>query len=182
MAKRVAVAGKPIRHPPFRVSLTGRADYTLRERILKGLFPPGTALSRRRLAAGLGGSFLPVSDAMLRLEPDGPLESRSPAGTRVRVPTAGEIRGRYVAREALEAESAKLCCRRATFQQRLELRRLGEHLDTLYPHLAASRDSEFVYVVHRQHMSLQQIAGCASCPAGSLALPAAASVMGNQPG
>ena len=153
------------RRPRSNVSLTDQAYYTLRERILRGSLPPGTALSRRKLATELGVSFLPISDAILRLERDGLLESRSRAGTRVRVPTADEIRGRYVVREALEAESAKLCCRRATFQQRLELRRIGKQLDTLYAHLTDSPDLDFLYVVHQQHMSLHlQIAECTRCP------------------
>jgi len=165
MAQTASAARKARRRPRSGVSLTDQAYYTLRERILRGSLPPGTAVSRRKVAEELGVSFLPISDAILRLERDGLLESRSRAGTRVRVPTADEIRGRYVVREALEGESAKLCCQRATFQQRLELRRMGEQLDTLYAHLTDSPDPDFLYVVHQQHMTLhQQIAECARCP------------------
>jgi DNA-binding GntR family transcriptional regulator len=46
-------------------------------------------------------------------------------GTRVRTPTPEEVRGRYFVREALEAQSARLCCERATFQERIELRRMA---------------------------------------------------------
>ena len=41
-------------------------------------------------------------------------------------------RGLAAVREALESQSARLCCQRATLQQRLELVRLAEHLDTLF--------------------------------------------------
>jgi DNA-binding GntR family transcriptional regulator len=165
LAHSASPASKPKARPRPEISLTDKAYYTLRERILRGLLPPGTALSRRKLAEELGVSFLPVSDAILRLERDGLLESRSRAGTRVRVPTADEIRGRYVVREALESESAKLCCQCATFQERLELRRMGEQLDTLYTHLTDSPDPDLLYVVHQQHMSLHlQIAEYARCP------------------
>ena len=53
-------------------------------------------------------SFLPISEALQRLEHDGLVESRPRAGNRVRVPTAGEILERYQLREALETQSARL--------------------------------------------------------------------------
>ena len=45
-------------------SLTEQAYYTIRDLILRGKLPLGSALSRRRLAAGLGMSLLPVSEAI----------------------------------------------------------------------------------------------------------------------
>jgi DNA-binding GntR family transcriptional regulator len=148
------------------VSLTDRAYYTVRERILRGSLPPGTALSRRKLAEELGVSFLPISEALQRLERDGLLESRPRAGTRVRIPTPGEVRGRYVVREALEAQSARLCCERAVFQERLELRRMAEQLDTLDARASDGQsDADFLYVIHQHHADLHlQIAECARCP------------------
>ena len=47
-------------------------------------------------------SFLPVTEALLRLEFEGLLESRPRAGTRVRVPTPADVEGNYVVRQALE--------------------------------------------------------------------------------
>jgi len=147
------------------ITLTDRAYYTVRERILRGILSPGTALSRRKLAEELGVSFLPISEALQRLERDGLLESRPRAGTRVRTPTQDEVRGRYVVREALEAESARLCCERVTFRERLELRRMAEQLDTLYARSSAGQaDSDFLYVVHQFHANLHlQIAEYARC-------------------
>ena len=147
-------------------SLTDRVYYTVRERILRGQLPPGTALSRRKLAAELGVSFLPVSEALQRLEQDGLLESRPRAGTRVRTPTSDEIRGRAVVREALEAEAAKLCCERAAFQERLELRGMGRQMDTLFARASNGHaDTEFLYVVHQHHAGLHlRIAEYARCP------------------
>src|SRR3974390_264125 len=112
--------------------LADQAYFMLRDRILGGAFPPGAVLSRRKLADEFGMSFLPISEALQRLESEGLLESRPRVGTRVRTPTPDEVRGRYVVREALEAQSARLCCERATFPERIELRRMAEHLDTLY--------------------------------------------------
>ncbi len=146
--------------------LVDQAYFLVRDRILGGAFPPGAVLSRRRLADEFGMSFLPISEAVQRLESEGLLESRPRVGTRVRTPTPDEVRGRYVVREALEAQSARLCCERATFQERIELRRMAEHLDTLYARSAAEeRDPTFEKVVHQNHMGLHvRMADYARCP------------------
>jgi len=146
--------------------LADQAYFMLRDRILGGAFPPGAVLSRRRLADELGMSFLPISEAMQRLESEGLLESRPRVGTRVRTPTPDEVRGRYVVREGLEAQSARLCCDRATFQERIELRRMAEDLDALYARSAkGEREPTLEKVVHQSHMSLHmRIADYARCP------------------
>lgn len=144
-------------------SLSDRAYLVIREAILRGKVQPGTVFSRRKLAEEFGMSFLPISEALQRLESDGLVESRPRAGTRVRIPTIEEIRGRYVVREALEAQSARLCCERATFEERLDLQRMAEQLDTLYTH-AESGDPEFQFVVHAHHHELHmRIAEYARC-------------------
>ena len=146
--------------------LADQAYFLVRDRILGGSFPPGAALSRRRLADEFGMSFLPISEALQRLESEGLLESRPRVGTRVRTPRPNEVRGRYVVREALEAQSARLCCERATFRERIELRRMAEHLDTLYARSAAGeREPSFEKVVHENHLGLHmRIADYARCP------------------
>lgn len=146
--------------------LADQAYFMVRDRILGGEFPPGAVLSRRRLADEFGMSFLPISEAMQRLESEGLLESRPRVGTRVRTPTSDEVKGRNVVREGLEAQSARLCCERATFQERIELRRMAEQLDTLYARAAdGEREPTFEKVVHQNHMGLHvRIADYARCP------------------
>src|SRR5579862_7153623 len=89
-------------------SLAVDAYNVVRARIVRGELRLGQPLSRRKLAAELGMSFLPVSMALLRLEYEGFLESRPRAGTRVRIPSREDLRGHYVVREALEVQAAKL--------------------------------------------------------------------------
>src|SRR5262245_18632605 len=89
-------------------SLANEAYGIVRERILRGELVLGQVVSRRKLAAELGMSFLPVSEALLRLEFEGLLESRPRAGTRVRIPTPQDVQGHYVVREALEVQAAML--------------------------------------------------------------------------
>ncbi len=66
-------------------SLAAEAYNVVRERILRGELVLGQAISRRKLAAELGMSFLPVSEALLRLEVEGLLESRPRAKLAARV-------------------------------------------------------------------------------------------------
>ena len=76
-------------------------------------------------------SFLPVSEALLRLEHEGLLESRPRAGTRVRVPTREDVMGHYVVREALEVQAAMLFAAVATPDRRSELLKLAARVDAL---------------------------------------------------
>src|SRR5215510_4664116 len=106
-------------------SLATEAYEFVKHRILHGELPMGQVISRRKIAAELGMSFLPVSEALLRLELEGLLESRPRAGTRVKVPTEQDVRGHYVVRQALEAEAASLFAEFATQRERMELRKLA---------------------------------------------------------
>src|SRR5678815_4313005 len=87
-------------------SLASEAYSVVRQRIVCGDIALGQVISRRKLAAELSMSFLPVSEALLRLEFEGLLESRPRAGTRVRIPSPEDVKGQYVVREALEVQSA----------------------------------------------------------------------------
>src|SRR5665213_991976 len=102
-------------------SLSGEAYSNVRQRILRGELKLGQVISRRTLASEMGMSFLPVSDALLRLEVEGLLESRPRAGTRVRIPTPQDVEGHYVVREALEMQAARLFAERATPEERTDL-------------------------------------------------------------
>jgi len=62
--------------PKVRISLSEQAYMLIRDRILKGEIPLGAELSRRKLAAELGMSLLPVAEGLQRLENDELVESR----------------------------------------------------------------------------------------------------------
>jgi DNA-binding GntR family transcriptional regulator len=104
------------------------------------------------LAQELRMSFLPVSEAVRRLESDGLVESRPRAGTRVRVPSRADILERYTLREALETQAARLCAEHADERGRQELLKMAFHLDQLYAS-SAGADEHFLYSVHTYHMS-----------------------------
>ena len=146
-------------------SLSSKAYLLIRERILRGELRPGQALSSRQLAKEFEMSLVPVSQALRQLESDKLVESRPRAGTRVRIPRPEEIRGQCIVREALEAQSARLCCAQATMKERLELLRMAEQLDTLYDRFASEDSSDLLYVVHTHHFELHmRISEYARCP------------------
>ena len=136
-------------------SLADQAYTLILDQVMRGKLPVGSVLSRRQLAAEFNMSLVPVAQALQRLEIEGILESRPRAGTRVKAPTADEIRGRFELREALECQSARLCAERSTFQERLELRRLAANLDVLFAKAASRGPGEDSgYAVHEYHASL----------------------------
>jgi DNA-binding GntR family transcriptional regulator len=146
-------------------SLSDKAYFLIRERILRGQLKPGEVVSGRQLAEEFAMSLLPVAQALRRLESDKLVESRPRAGTRVRIPLPEEVRGRCIVREALEAQSARLCCTHAAMKERLELLRMAEQLDTLYDRFGRDDDSELQFVVHTHHFELHmRIAEHARCP------------------
>jgi DNA-binding GntR family transcriptional regulator len=162
----MGVKAERVRRTPENNGLAGEAYVTVRERILKGELAIGQVISRRKIAAELGMSFLPVSEALLRLEHEGLLESRPRAGTRVRVPTRPDVQGHYVVREALESQAAMLFCSHATRDERSELLKLAMRVDALSIQTEGNR---FVYLGLHEKLH-RRIAECARCPALSDAI------------
>jgi GntR family transcriptional regulator, rspAB operon transcriptional repressor len=140
------------------VRLADRAYLFVREEILRGRLRPGAPLSRRRLARELDMSVVPVADALRRLEEAGLVESRSRAGTRVRVPTESDVKTLYELREALESQSARFFAERATPRERQELRRHAEQVDVLFNRLATTEhNNDFTFVVNSHHVQLHMM-------------------------
>jgi DNA-binding GntR family transcriptional regulator len=140
-------------------SLAAEAYAVVRQRILRGDLVLGQVISRRKLAAELGMSFLPVSEALLRLEFEGLLESRPRAGTRVRIPSPADVQGHYVVREALEVQAAVLFTQVATAAERLELSKLAVRVDAL-----SMKTDRAAYL--RLHQKLhRRVADCTRCSA-----------------
>lgn len=110
-------------------SLADQAYRRIREKIFRGEYPLGAALLRRLLAAELGMSSLPVTDAIKRLEHDGLVESRTRAGASVRIPTAKDIREHFILRKALEVQVARLFAEKASQIERQEILAMAAELD-----------------------------------------------------
>lgn len=159
----------PVRRPSGSqepASLSQQAYLNIRDRILRGELPLGAALSRRKLAAELGMSILPVAEALQRLEGEALVESRPRIGTRVCIPSEQDIRERYEVREALESQAARLFAQRAGPGDKAELRKMADHMDALFNRCSSggANDPDFLYAVqsfHFQlHLRIAEIAGC----------------------
>src|SRR5215813_3606003 len=148
-----------MKEPVAPASLASEAYEFVKQRILRGQLPMGQVISRRKVAAELGMSFLPVSEALLRLEFEGMLESRPRAGTRVRIPSRADVTGHYLVREILEAEAARRFAAHATKAERAGLMKMAAKVDAL-----ATKKNRGPYLAlhHRLH---SRIAECARCRA-----------------
>jgi DNA-binding GntR family transcriptional regulator len=155
-----------LRKPSENRGLATEAYMTVRDRIVRGELAIGQVISRRKVAAELGMSFLPVTEALIRLENEGLLESRPRVGTRVRVPTREDVEGHYVVREALEVQAAMLFAQRAERDERTELMKLAKRVDALS---AQSDGDRFVYAALHEKLH-RYIAEFARCSALSYAI------------
>src|SRR5213596_1536005 len=152
-----------MRESAVPASLAAEAYDFVKQRILRGHLAMGHVISRRKIAAELGMSFLPVSEALLRLEFEGLLESRPRAGTRVRIPSREDVRGHFTVREALEVQAAILFAGVATAEDRMELQKLAARVDAM----SVSDQSLYLPAHEKLH---RRIAECARCPALSAAI------------
>jgi GntR family transcriptional regulator, rspAB operon transcriptional repressor len=137
---------------PQTASLSQQAFNLIRDKILRGEFPPGAILSRRKLGEDFGMSFLPITEALGRLESDGLVESKPRAGTRVRIPSAQDVREHCILREALETQSARLFCEEAGREERLELKRMAKRLDERFSESETNTDADFLFELHTMHV------------------------------
>jgi GntR family transcriptional regulator, rspAB operon transcriptional repressor len=139
---------------PALQGFSEQAYRAIREQILDGHFSLGAAISRR-LAVELGMSIIPVSEAVQRLVQEGLIESKPQVGTRIRIPTESDIRDRFIIREALESQSARLFAERASMAERRELHEMAEELDALYrKRYANPEDSALIFRVNCAHVGL----------------------------
>jgi GntR family transcriptional regulator, rspAB operon transcriptional repressor len=157
----MAIKSKAKVAPPIE-DLSELAYRTIREQILQGRFALGAAISRRGLALEWGMSIIPISEAFQRLAQEGLIESKPQVGTRIRIPSETDIRDRFVIREALESQSARLFAERAGMGERRELTEMAADLDQLYQKRYANPDdSGLVFQVNNAHVRFHmRIAEC----------------------
>jgi DNA-binding GntR family transcriptional regulator len=152
-------------HNPQSETLGSIAYERIREKILLGEYPLGAPLSRRRLAEQLAMSLVPIAEALQKLEGEGFVESQPRVGTRVKIPTGAEVRGRYIVREALETEAARLFVEMATEHDKSDLRQRARRVDALSEVVrlsAADRSASLEYERSHTafHMKIAQCSGC----------------------
>ena len=151
----------------LRGSLAEQAYLKIRDRILRGDLPLGSELSRRKLGREYGVSLVPVMEALQRLENEGLVESWPRVGTRVKIPSARDIREQDVMREALECQAARLFSETAGADDRRELTLLATQLDEMRRQLMREERTRDILIGENQlHMGFhQRLAQCTGCGA-----------------
>lgn len=101
--------------------------------ITSGRLKPGAVLSRRKIAAAYGTSYVPVIEAMVRLEGTGLIETTSAQMARVCHVSQESIQQTYVLREAYETQAIRLACQHATREEVDDLYRMAEEVQRRVP-------------------------------------------------
>ena len=83
-------------------SRVDRVQAAIRERILAGVYPPGSRLILSRLAAEHGVSFIPIREALQRLEAERLVKTEQNRGARVAEISIADMRDIYETRVVLE--------------------------------------------------------------------------------
>jgi DNA-binding GntR family transcriptional regulator len=141
-------------------TLTERVYATLRDDILAGRLEPGVRLVRRILAKRLAVSPVPVSEALLRLESDGLVESAPMYGARVVVTSDASVRDDLVLREAVECQAARECAVAASDQALRELTQQAEAIDAVMRAGADPADLVSDQAHGALHLAIIEAAGC----------------------
>ena len=139
-------------------TLTTRVYTSLRDEIIAGQIKPGERMVRRRISSRLGVSHLPVTEALLKLEVDGLVESKPLLGCRVRPLTIDDVRNDEVLREAIECQAARLCAQNADDEMFANLMRHAKQLDRVSTD--ADHRSKLGIELHKEfHMMVAQMGG-----------------------
>ncbi|MFC7328325.1 GntR family transcriptional regulator [Marinactinospora rubrisoli] len=110
---------------------SSKADYVheaLRQEILDGTLPPGSAIGQEEIAARLGVSITPVREALRRLESDGLISYRAHRGATVSELGSDAVEELYLLRAAVEGLAARLAATRVTEDQLARLREVHERM------------------------------------------------------
>lgn len=111
-----------------------RAYRIIYDAITSGQLPPGTKLSRRKMAELTEVSVIPVIEALKRLESDGLVESRPQWGSHVTIPTKEKLDNQYILRETIECKVVQLLTEKGLDEkQEFYLRTLARETDNSVP-------------------------------------------------
>ncbi|MDR1625170.1 MAG: GntR family transcriptional regulator [Spirochaetia bacterium] len=112
------------------VSGADKAYAAIYREIISGELPPGTKLSRRKMAKLSNLSVIPVIEALKRLETDGLVESRPRWGSFVAMPTKEKLANQYILRETIECKVVRILAEQGLSpENEAYLRRCARALD-----------------------------------------------------
>jgi len=135
--------------------LREKAIERLRDYIVSGQFPPGTKLVEREVADLLGVSRAPVRDALMELEKEGLVDTRS-TGRYVIELAVSDIRELYQVRHTLERLAVELAAQNTCAKNQTEL---GRRLKALEQAVADQDRERYVIADVETHWSIWRQSG-----------------------
>ena len=102
----------------------------LLERFLNNEIVPGTVLDRKELAVELGVSAAPLHEALKQLTLEGFIETLPRKGTIAKAINRKDVYGSLIIREAIEVQAARMYCGTPIIENRKELERIAEIVDS----------------------------------------------------
>ena len=129
----------------------------IRRMIVEGRFSEDRRWSLRKIAAKLGTSVVPVSEAVRRLEQEGLLETRPQSGIRLRRLSPVRLAGLKILRQAIEVQAVRLVARKGTKSGFDRLRRQAGRIRYLVDRGESDRAA---YVDYEFHTHIMKMAGC----------------------
>lgn len=139
-----------------RAPISRELHAALRQRILSGELPPGSAISEASYAEQLGVSRTPVREVFRRLADEGLLEIRPQVGTFVAPIRLAAVHDSQFVRETLECRTVRIAAERATSADDLALR---AHLERQRPAVQAGNYLAFFPADEALHVELIRMAG-----------------------
>jgi DNA-binding GntR family transcriptional regulator len=139
------------------MTLTERAQETIKRKIISLALPPGAPFTEAQLARELGLSKTPVREALARLEQEGLVEILPRSGYRVAPVTLQDARDLLAVRTLLETEAAGLAASRMSVGR--ELKRLNELCRVSYDARDASSITRFLQANTEFHATVAEAGG-----------------------
>jgi DNA-binding GntR family transcriptional regulator len=142
------------------VPATEHAYLVIRNSILENTLPHGSRITIRGMAELTGVSIIPVIQALHRLENEGLIEIFPNWGSRVITLDRETTRDRYLLREAVECQVARILAGTLTAIQENNLASMAARLDQL-----SARDTaveEFWNLDHEFHQTMASYTECQS--------------------
>src|SRR6185369_13654990 len=99
-------------------TMSGQITARIREKILTGVYPPGSALLQDSIAAEFGVSKIPVREALVQLRSEGLVDIFAHRGFQVRAISASEMLEVFRLRLAIEPAAVADGARKASPEDR----------------------------------------------------------------
>src|SRR3954462_12668633 len=131
--------------------MSGQITARIREKILSGVYAPGSALLQDAIAAEFGTSKIPVREALVQLRSEGLIDVYAHRGFQVRPLSAEEVSEVFQLRLQIEPAAVASGARAASAQERAAA---GEALAQLNRALASSELGQSGNLNYAFHLAL----------------------------